>query len=366
MVSLNNFAMSFVSIFVPIYLLEIGYPFSIVITWLMVHHLSILMSTFLAVEVSNKIGLVRSLHIRFILLISYLLLLIFVLKDSSSYYLYYIIAIISGASVAFYWLPLNILFLRNTNEEKMGRSVSKLMVIPKIFSTIGPFIAALIAVKFGFNTMFAIAVVLVFFVFIPIISLKSEKTNFKFSKKAIKGIWTKNKKFFLPEIIDNLTEDAMVIWTIFIYITLASTIEVGIVGTIAAIASMLFILTIGKLTDKWNKHKLLKIGAVLVSLVWLLNFIVGEFMPNQIMFYVATVFASISMKTFIIPYSSLMLNRAKEYDAQFMVLREIPTVLGRLILFGITIPLHEHIPYVFLAVGVIFTYFWFLNTKKLE
>jgi hypothetical protein len=61
-----------------------------------------------------------------------------------------------------------------------------------------------------------------------------------------------------------------------------------------------------------------------------------------------------------------MYNQARKDDAQFLVLREIPTVLGRLILFSIAILLHNHLPFIFLSVGIIFIYFWFLDTKKLN
>jgi len=196
--------------------------------------------------------------------------------------------------------------------------------------------------------------------------LKSEKTNFVFSKEKFKEIWQKNKQYFIPEIIDNLAEDAMALWIIFIFLQLASTLEVGIIGTIASVASLFFTLTLGKLTDQWNKHKLIKIGAFLVSIVWFINFTIGEFFPNQYLFYMATIFATLSLKVFLVPYSSLMYNQARKDDAQFLVLREIPTVLGRLVLFYIAILFHNHLTLIFLSVGIIFIYFWFLDTRKLN
>lgn len=364
MMSLNGFAMSFVSIFVPIYLFNLGYSFQMVMIWMMIHHSTLLLFAFVTVKVSNKIGLVHSLHVRFGLLLTYFLLLLFGLKNMPM--LFYIIPIISGAESAFYWIPLNILFVRNTKEENMGKSMSKFFIIPKTLSMAGPLAGAFIAIHYGFNILFAFAMFLLFFTFLPILSLKSEKTNFIFSRDKFKEIWQKNKQYFVPEIIDNLAEDAMALWTIFIFLQLASTLEVGIIGTITAIVSLFFTLTLGKLTDEWNKHKLIKIGAFLVSIFWLINFTIGEFFPNQYLFYIATIFVTLSLKVFLVPYSSLMYNQARKDDAQFLVLREIPTILGRLILFSIAILLHNYLPFIFLFVGVIFIYFWFLDTRKLN
>ncbi|MBP7006734.1 MAG: MFS transporter [Candidatus Pacebacteria bacterium] len=364
MMSLNSFAMAFVSIFVPIYLIELGYSFQMIMVWMIIHHGTLLIFAFIAVYSSNKIGLVHSLHVRFVLLLLSFLLLTFGLEDMPS--LFYIIPILSGAESAFYWIPLNILFIRNTEKESMGKSMSKFIVIPKALSMLSPIIGAFIALQFGFVWLFVFAMILLLFTFVPVLPLKSEKTNFIFSWQKVKEIYRNNKKFFIPEVIDNLAEDAMALWSIFIFLELASTLQVGIIGTITGVASLFFTLTIGKLTDHWDKHKLIRIGAVLVSLIWFMNFAIGEFFPSKWLFYIATIFATLSLKVFLVPYSSLMYNQARKDDAQFIVLREIPTVLGRLVLFSIAIIFHKNLPILFLLIGLIFTYFWFLNTKKLE
>lgn len=363
MVSLNNFALSLISIFVPIYLLQLEYSFKMVLAWLAITHSSLLLFAFCAVYFSNKVGLVHSLHVRFILLISHLLLLLKLPENPS---LFWITPIVIGMEMAFYWMPLNILFVRNTDKEKMGGAMSKLFVYPRIISMFSPLIGAIITSYFGFNALFVIAMALVVLAVIPVLPLHSEKTHFEFSIKRIKEIFKENKDFFLPEVIDNLAEDAGVIWSIFIYLKLASLLQIGIVGTISAVTAILFTLTIGNLTDKWNKHFLIKIGATLITLMWVINFAIGQYVPNKWLFYIATIGMTLSLKTFSIPYGSLMFNRARKDDAQFIVLREVPTILGRLILFALTALLSESLPILFLLVGILFIYFVFLNTKKLE
>ncbi len=364
MMSLNNFAMAFVAIFIPIYLLELGYSFQMVMVWLIINHSTIIVGAFVIIYISNRIGLVHSLHLRFILLLVYFSLLLFGLKDYPI--LFYIIPILIGAEAAFYWIPLNILIVRNTERKSMGSSISKFFVIPKILSIASPIIGAFIIIYFGFTSLFALAMFLLFFTFIPVFSLRLEKTNFIFSWQNACEIFQKNKQYVIPEIIDNLAKDAMVLWSIFIYLELMSTLQIGIIGALISVAALFFTLTIGKLTDNWNKHKLLRIGAVLVSLVWLFNFTIGEFFPNQWLFYIATIFAALALKVFLVPYSSLMYNQARKDDAQFIVLREIPTVLGRIILFSLAILLHNQLPILFLLVGIFFIYFWFLDSRKLE
>jgi MFS family permease len=335
-----------------------------VMLWMVIQHVTLLVSAFITVYISNRVGLVHSLHFRFILLLSYFLLLLFGLKNIPQ--LFFIIPILIGAEEAFYWIPLNILFVRNTKESDMGSSVGKFFVIPKIFSILSPIIGAFIIIDFGFTSLFSIAMILLFFTFLPVFSLRSEKTNFIFTWQMAVDIFRKNKKYFIPEVVDNIAEDAMVIWQIFIYLQLASTLQVGIIGTIVSASSLLFTLSVGKLTDRWNKHKLLKIGAVVLSLAWVVNFFISGATLSKWMFYIATIFVAFSLKTFLVPYSSLLFNRARKDDAQFIILREIPVVLGRIILYGTAILFYNKLPILFLIIGILFTYFWFLDTKKLE
>jgi len=363
MMSLNNFAMAFVSVFIPIYLLQLGYSFVIVMLWMVIQHSSLLLFAFVTVYISNRIGLVHSLHIRFALLLTYFLLLLFGLKDFP--WLIYIIPIIAGAESAFYWIPLNIMFVRNTKESDMGSSVSKFFVLPSILAIASPVIGAFIAVHYGFNTLFFLAMFLLFFTFLPVISLSSEKTNFIFTWAKVREIYKNNKQYFIPEVIDNLAEDAAVVFSVFVYLSLLSTIQVGILGTLTACVGLLFTLTLGKLTDKWNKFKLLKIGAITLSLAWFVNFAVGTYAPTQWPLYVATILASFALKIFLVPYSSLLYNQARKDDAQFIILREVPVVLGRVILYGTALLMYNHLPILFLAIGILFSYFWFLDGRKL-
>jgi MFS family permease len=363
MVSINNFSLGLISVFIPIYLLKLGHSFQMVMLWFILHHVFILVGSFFSVYISNKIGLVKTLQVRFIFLISHLLLLL-----ALPYYpwLFYLIPILIGIEGAFYWIPLNILLVRNTEKDKMGGAMSKFFAYPKIFSMWSSIIGAMLAIYFGFTTLFIVAVILVVLALIPLLPLSSEKSYFKFSFSHSKEIYKSNKRFFIPEIIDNLAEDAGVIWSIFVYMQLASIVQIGIIGTLTAVATIMFTLTIGRLTDRWNRQKLIRIGAMLVSFMWFLNFLVGQYIPNQWLFYIASIGMALALKVFLVPYSAVLFNRARKDDAQFIVLREIPTIIGRLILYSLALIFYDHLPYVFVIVAIVFMYFWFFDLKKVE
>ena len=62
-----------------------------------------------------------------------------------------------------------------------------------------------------------------------------------------------------------------------------------------------------------------------------------------------------------------MFNRARSLDAQFLVLREVPTIFGRVIVFVITLILLyiNKFELAFLMVATISLYFWFNNLDVL-
>lgn len=361
MKGVNDLGMSLVSIFVPIYLLELGYSFQTVIIYLIIHHSVLLVSAFLSVYVSNKIGLVNTLHIRFGLLTVFLILL-HMLSDHPT--LLYIIPVIGGMEAAFFWEPVNILFIRSADKKTMGSAFSKFIAYPKMLSLFAPLIGAGIIAFWSFNVLFVVALIIILLGIIPLLSVQIEKTDFQFTWKRTREIYEKNKKFVVPEIIDNLAEDAVVLWSIFIFIQLDNVVHIGAIGTLLSVASIIFTLSFGKLTDKANKYRLIKIGAMLVVISWILHFTAAETSTSFIVFYIVSLVGAFSFKIFNIPYSSFLYSQAQKDDAQFIILREIPTVLGRLVLFGIALLVGEQIPLLFLFVAIVFSFFIFYNFKR--
>ncbi len=363
MKSVDDFALGLVSVFIPIYLLDLGYSLQSVFGWFLTMFTSFTIASFFSVYLTNRIGFVYTFYIRFIFLISHLGLLLILPSHPQ---IFFIIAILTGLDWAFFWIPLNVLFVRNTVNEKTGEALSKLSAYPEILGMFSPLAGAFIVLKFGFPVLFVVAMILALLAVTRLFPLSSERTNFKFTLNRTREIYTKYSSLFKTEIVSRLAEDTGMIWSIFVYLQLASKFEVGVVATIAKVVGILFILTLGKLTDEWNKYKLLKIGAVMVSFAWLLNFLIGSTTLNPWFFYIATLTMGLSLKTFLIPYRTVLWNSGRKDDAQFIVLREIPSFIGRVILLSLAFILHDKLPVLFLIIGIIFIYFVILNTRKIE
>jgi MFS family permease len=271
-----------------------------------------------------------------------------------------------GFSEALYWTPLNILFIRNTEKDKIGGALSKFFSYPKFFTLFNPLIAAYIAGHFGFPALFILALIILITSYIPVRSLSSEKTTYDFSLNKAHEVYKKRRAFIIPEMIDNFIEDSTVILSLFIFLSLKNITEIGIIGVITSVCSIAFMLTIGKLSDTLNKVRLMRIGSVLLASSFVFAWYIGTFNPTVWWFYVVTVAISLSLKLFLIPYQSLLFNAGKPDDAQFVVMREFPVVAGRIILFVLAILLANHLAYIFAICALLLTYFIFIDGKRLQ
>ena len=171
----------------------------------------------------------------------------------------------------------------------------------------------------------------------------------------------------MPEILDNLGQDAQVIWTLFLFITALTVLDIGTLGVLAGIVGMVVTHITGKLIDRWNKKSVVRFGAFATTIMWAASYVIAVSSPTPLMLYMVTVLRGFSLGIFASAYGAIMLNRARSADAQFLVLREVPTILGRVVLFIITLWLLsiDQFELAFLVVALLSMYFWFNNLDVL-
>jgi MFS family permease len=268
-----------------------------------------------------------------------------------------LIAFLGGFQNALYWIPLHILFARGTKEKTVGSSTGKLFALPQIASMAGPLIGGFIATILGFKVLFGFTFLILLTSVIPFIGSKSIKTKFTFKLSRGIQLFKKYPKYFFAEIFDNIGEEVeAIIWPIFIYLSLLNIASVGIAGTLLGFGSIAFTLFVGKISDKFNKKKIIKTGAILLFIVWLLRYLSG----SELSIYILTVLAGIFTVLLLIPYNSLLYSIGKR-DAmdEFFVFREIPVVIGRIAILSLALLFISNIKITFPLAGLSYLYFLF-------
>lgn len=354
--TIQELAFSLFGIFIPIYFLTLGYSLSQVFLFFIVNYILIVIFSFVAVYLANRIGLQQTIIVRLPFLFIFLLLLWLLESKSISLYT---IAIFNAIQTAFYFTPLHIIFSLHAKHKSMGSSMGKYFALPKLAAILGPIIGGALVVLLSFKHLFIVVIIIFIIAMLPIISTKPIKTKFSFDFKKGKKLYKKYPRYFWAEVVDNFGEEADgIIWPIFIYITLTSVLSVGVIGALVGLGSFLFTIFMGKLTDKYKKEKLIKIGAIAFALVWLARFLFA----GPIFYYAITVVAGFVLMLFLIPFHSLIYSVSKRNTTdEFLVFREVPVAIGRIIMFTLALIFVSNIKLLFPVVAIVYLYFLFLK-----
>ncbi|MCK5416606.1 MFS transporter [Candidatus Parcubacteria bacterium] len=360
MQSIQGFAFSLIGIFIPIYLITLGYSVQIAILYYIFHYSFLLFFSFFVLTIARKIGLIQTITLRLPFLFTYL---IFLYLLESTQIPIIIIAFFSGLESALYWIPSHIIFSRNTSSENIGTQTGKLFALPQIAGIFGPFIGGFTAVTFGFKPLLAIVFLFILLSIIPLLILKNKNKNFynkpnKLKLSTSKKLFKNYKKYFFLEIFDNMAEEVgAIIWPIFVFQNLNSIQSVGYVGTITGLCGAIFTLLIGKFSDKFNKKKLIKIA----SLLLIFNWSVMYFANNALLIYIFTIFSGFFFTLLVVPYSAIFYRIShKENSDNFFVWREIPIGIGRILILLIALVLVSNLKLLFPIAGLAYIYFLFL------
>lgn len=326
--TINIVACSIIGVYIPAYLLSLSFPLSRVIFFFVISHgIGLVFGLFLFVPLVQKWGLLNTFKLYYPLQVLSLLLL-------SIIKLYHfppeIIAVTTGLANFAYWLPLNIFFIKHSKATDMGSNLSKFFALPSIFSIAGPLLGSLFIPVVGFWPVFAVTVIGIIASFVPLSHIDESSITVTFNFTSAWERLKRHKIVFLFEFFDNIIEESEWFWSIYVFLIIGSLTTPGIVGSLQSIGGSLFTLLIGKFANHHGK-KLIPIFALSLFIAT----VVRIFIHQPVSAYALTLIASFMLNAFLVSYFSTIYKTVKnDNEEEFMVLREIPTVLGRMVVFG--------------------------------
>lgn len=355
--TINGFALSIISVYIPIYLLTLGYPLEKVILFFAVSHIfGLLIGLFVYVKIMEKVGVIRTFKLYYPLQIIYL---VFLFLLGTFNYPPEIVAMMYGGANYAYWMPINLLFLKHSPREEMGSNMSKFFAYPKFFAIIGPIIGVVLIPFIGFWPIFALTILGIFISYIPLMSVDDKAIKVSLNLKKGWERISKNKSLFTFEVFDNIIEESEWFWPIYLFLIIGTVSTPGIVGSLEAVGAVIFALVIGRFSNK-NSKKLIPISAIILVLIFASRIFINQPIPA----YVITIVAAFTITMFLVTYFSTIYKTVKgEGEEEFLILREIPTLLGRLIVFGGIYLCIKNLNYFFIipvvvTIFLIILYYW--------
>ncbi|RMF55816.1 MFS transporter [Candidatus Woesearchaeota archaeon] len=324
------FAISLVSIFVPIYLLTINFSLTEVMLYLLFQWGVFGLFTPLYAIILHKLGLKEVIFIRTPVLAVGLFMLSLLKTNAFLQKYYLIISLIIGFSDSLYCLSISSLFASLIGEKKQSEKTGEFLAFPKISSILGPVCGGFIASYFGFPILFLIVVILLFTSIVPLLFIKENVDHPKFDLEAFKHV--KIKDFLI------LTAYGLKGFLFFIFVPLAlyfhsqNQVTLGLIVSFLSLTAALFTIYTGYLSEKFGLKKIIRVGAVFHSIL----FFVFAFLTGKPLFLYISFLSGFVSVLIDVPYETYLFETAKKYRSplKFLVFKEVSLFVGRAFLFG--------------------------------
>jgi hypothetical protein len=218
---------------------------------------------------------------------------------------------------------------RFSSADQRGRENSGMYALISIIFILGPLLGGYALNEYGFAVLFVIVTVLMLLSNLPLFTTveKFVPKEYKFSDtiqlyKAypmqMLGYWG-----FGEEVVQ------LVIWPIFIYMTVPDFFELGTIISLSTLVATVVMLYVGVLTDQRSKPLLIKSFSVFTAIFWAIR----PFFPNLSGIIATNTLGTISKHSLIIPVTSMTYDRANEtHIMPYVVFFEQNLIIGKLLM----------------------------------
>jgi len=316
---LRAFSLGLVSIFIPLFLLNLGYSLVAVFIFFLCtsifHVVALIPSAYLSSKIGFKHVIMLSqpfLIVSFVLL--YFLEFVFVPLVLISFFL--------GIYGGLFWLAFHSDFAENSEKGHQGKEVATGSIITSILSAVAPIIGGLVIVYLNFSYLLLVVALIILASVIPLFLTKDKKEPVDFS---IRKIFANRNKHHLVGYLGYgfYTRGFTLFWPVILFSILGSYVALGLITTFLLIFSLIATVVFGSFFDKKKKNFIA--GSIFVGgVLWIVRLLVST-----------TIFAFIidSIHGLVKPSGEVSLDAvsyevAGENAVDYMIYRETIIHLG--------------------------------------
>jgi len=332
---IRNLALGMVSIFEAIYIylyLQESIP------WILLYYAALfggygLLAPF-GGQLMAKLGVRKSILLSYIFYISFYICLFFLQTHPAFLFL----SIGAGIfATMLFWPAFHTDFVRFSSKEQRGRESGRVNVAMLVPAILAPAVGGLVVAAFGFPVLFLLVTVVLFASAIPLFYSKEHIEVYTDSYlRAWKRIFKKENRAVSIGLFSQGVEFGInfYIWPIFLFTLAISFSKIGGITSFALIASSLFMLYAGRLSDTQERSWLLNIGGLWTAIAWILKYFVTtpfSAMLAQSIYQVSRAAARVPFWTYFYEKAA---EKGEEAD-EFIIYHEIVVNVGRGIVFSL-------------------------------
>jgi MFS family permease len=281
-----------------------------------------------------KFGAKKSILFSYVFYISYYVFLFFL--DVSP--LFMLLAIIAGAlSMMFFWPAFHTDFVRFSSKQQRGKESGRVNVAMLLPAILAPAVGGIIIAYFGFPVLFLVVGVVLFASAIPLFYSKEHIEMYTDSytgafKRVFKRENFKTSVGLLSQGVELGVH--LYIWPLFLFSIAISFAQIGGIAAFALVASSMFMLYAGRLSDTQERSWVLNLGGLWTAIAWILKYFVTT--PFSAM--LAQAIYQVSRAAARVPFWAYFYEKAaaKEEEAdEFIIYHEMLVNMGMGVVFSI-------------------------------
>ncbi|NQV12089.1 MFS transporter [Candidatus Uhrbacteria bacterium] len=326
MTAIRGFATSMIGIFIPIYLITLGYSLSAVLIFYIVRQAVYWVASFPAAYLDARFDFKHTMLISMPFLVIFFSLL--ATLQTMSWPLW-VLAVASGIELGIFWTSYHTDFALMSDGKSLGKEVGFVQFCTKISNVAGPLAGGILISMFGFTMVLVIVNLLLVISILPLFISKDIHSKVKISFKNT--FFGKGWKDYIALAASGFEAGvAGVIWPIFIFFYVVSDFTtVGLVTTVSLAFSIIAVVMAAELADK-HRDLIMRLGAWMHAIVWGLK----AFVVSAGHVFVSDSFHGTSRTLMMVPFNAKMYNKAGRVDAlQYVLFRASAISFGAIILY---------------------------------
>lgn len=264
----RGMSLSMMGLFVPVFLLRIGFGLTAILTILCIFFATRVFSDIGAAQLVARYG---PKHIMVLGQILFALSSLLFLTLETMHWPLLLLGVVWGISQSCFFLSFDVDFSKIKHQLHAGKELGYVEIMGKIGAIIGPLIGGVVSILLGPQYIFAVSTLLMIGGLMPLFTT-SEPVRTR-QKLDYRGFTKKDIGKSLPAIGAIHLENTLsiVIWPLFLALFVlpgkSVFIKIGILSSVSVTMAILTARTVGKLVDSFQGRRILRMSAVLNTLL---------------------------------------------------------------------------------------------------
>jgi MFS family permease len=314
---------SFVAIFIPLYILEVGFAPLTVVVFYLVYFLFSLIGSVPGSIMSSRLGYKKTSLAASPLVLSYL----YILRNMSGTYAeLFLAAALGGMGVTVYWMGMNPEVSRSSHREKDDREAGLFYSIPSLSSIVAPLIGAGIIASSGFELLFTVTITAILMSFLPLALTPEHHDGMSLNLREFLSDYQWND-FVVFLVTGSAMVGQVVIWPLFLATVIESS-GIGGSGALLALGGAVTSIVAGYLSDRIGRKQVVTFGALTGSA----TFLGMTAVSTPLTAFIVSAGNGFFMRFVNIPIFGTVMERSEDSDLiEYYFVRELGLNLGRIL-----------------------------------